>query len=248
MADAREVTQLIPAGSADAQPPNPPEVSRRNVIAAGVIAGITALLGTVKVAMARTTETPISDGVIYPDPNLCIGCLACEVACSDVHRQQGLSAVPRIRILLSDQGKVTAQVSQSSGDKPSFNPMPCKQCPDPECFVVCPTNALLIDPKNKARYIEESVCIACGKCEAACPYEMKGPVTAYAEEFHAKRIFFDPVKQVYTKCDMCRFRPEGPACVSACPVNASIKIGRVKSDHLCLDVKRADETTYKTIA
>jgi Fe-S-cluster-containing hydrogenase component 2 len=49
------------------------------------------------------------------------------------------------------------------------------------------------------------------------------------------RITYDPVKNVYTKCDLCFWREEGPACVQACPVNVRIRQGIIKSDRLCLD-------------
>jgi electron transport protein HydN len=217
--------------------------------AAATVGGVFALLGVAKLPAAAKTELPpLSEGVIYPDPALCVGCGACEVACGQVHAEHGLSGVPRIHILIKDGATVGISIADAkTTGTGGYVPSPCKQCPDPECFVVCPADALQIDGKGGARFIEESVCIACGKCEAACPYPVDGVQALTEEPMHTKRIFYDPKLNVYTKCDMCHWRAEGPACVGACPVNHNIKLGLLKSDHLCLDIKRADETTYKQI-
>jgi Fe-S-cluster-containing hydrogenase component 2 len=58
------------------------------------------------------------------------------------------------------------------------------------------------------------------------------------------RITYDPQRNVFTKCDLCYFRAEGPACVQKCPINIRIKQGIVKSDHLCLDAPKADEARF----
>lgn len=218
--------------------------------AATAVGGIFALLGAVKLPAAAATELPpLSEGVIFPDPSLCVGCSACEVQCAQVHEEFGLSGVPRIHILFKDGAPVGAAIADGKAmNNGGYVPSPCKQCPDPECFVVCPADALKIDGKVGSRFIEESVCVACGKCETACPFPSEGPLALTQENFKAKRIFHDAKKNVYTKCDMCHWRPEGPACVAACPVNHNIKLGLIKSDHLCLDIKRSDEQTYKQIS
>lgn len=217
--------------------------------AAAAVGGIFALLGASKLPAEAATELPaLSEGVIYPDPALCVGCGACEAACGQVHLEAGLSGVPRIHIFAQDGATVGIAIANGTdqGNK-GYLPSPCKQCPDPECFVVCPADALQIADSMGARFIDESVCVACGKCEAACPFPSEGVLAVEQETFEAKRIFYDPDKNVYTKCDMCHWRPEGPACVSVCPVNHNIKLGLIKSDHLCLDIKRSDEETYRQI-
>ena len=208
-----------------------------------------ALLGAAKLPAAAATELPpLSEGVIFPDPSICVGCGACEVACGQVHEAEGMSGVPRIHILVeegSTVGIAIANGKEMGGG--GYVPSPCKQCPDPECFIVCPADALKIDGKVGSRFIQEDVCVACGKCEEACPYPLEGLLALSDQPFKAKRIFYDVKKNVYTKCDMCHWRAEGPACVGVCPVNHNIRLGLIKSDHLCLDIRRADEETYKQI-
>jgi len=217
--------------------------------AAAAVGGIFALLGAVKVpAVAEAELPPLSEGVIFPDPALCVGCGACEVACGQAHREQGLSGVPRIHVLVQDGATIGVAIAtgEQMGNR-GYLPSPCKQCPDPECFVVCPADALRIDGSVGARFIEESVCVACGKCEAACPFPSEGLLALSGERLAGNRIFYDPERHVYTKCDMCHWRPEGPACVGSCPVNHAIRLGLIESDHLCLDIRRADEATYRQI-
>src|SRR5688572_365102 len=80
---------------------DPAELSRRQLLrgAAPVVAFVALeAIGGLGVAKgASPSETKQAEGVIFPDPSLCIGCLTCEVICSTVHREQGLSDVPRIR-------------------------------------------------------------------------------------------------------------------------------------------------------
>ena len=111
---------------------------------------------------------------------------------------------------------------------------------------VCPVNAFRIEGKTGARYIDEEVCVSCGRCAEACPF----PVTSEDRAtnlitLHQKtRITYDADKDVFTKCDLCYWRAEGPACVEACPVNVRIKQGIIKSDVLCLDVPKSDPQTW----
>ena len=78
---------------------NEPEVSRRGFVrGAAAVGAFVALdaIGAVGVARGsepRSKPTVLAEGVIFPDPTLCIGCLTCEVICSRVHREQGLSVL-----------------------------------------------------------------------------------------------------------------------------------------------------------
>src|SRR5436305_11093784 len=77
--------------------------TRRNVLkgataAVGAFIAFEAIGGVSLAAGTSPKSTQLANGVIYPDPSLCIGCLTCEVICSRVHKEQGLSDLPRIRI------------------------------------------------------------------------------------------------------------------------------------------------------
>ena len=77
--------------------------TRRNVLKGGAVAvgafiAFEAIGGVSLASGSAPKSTMLANGVIYPDPTLCIGCLTCEVICSQVHKAQGLSELPRIRV------------------------------------------------------------------------------------------------------------------------------------------------------
>ena len=94
--------------------PDEEDLSRRDFLrrgAAPVVAFIALeAIGGLGLATGTTPkETKLSTGVIFPDPSLCIGCLTCEVICSQEHKREGLATVPRIRIF-NDAATQVAQV------------------------------------------------------------------------------------------------------------------------------------------
>lgn len=61
--------------------------------------------------------------------------------------------------------------------------------------------------ENGIVYVNEEECIGCGLCAKACRYE---PSLINLVESADKK------KRKAKKCDLCRTRPEGPACVQWC--------------------------------
>lgn len=232
------------------------EISRREFLATAA-AGVIAVggLGATGIAMTAAPRHPIdrlSDGVIFPDPTLCIGCLTCEVACTDAHKKAGMSEFSRIRIYKEPSTKVDPEVLKNYPDRGSFIQGVCLQCPDAPCLPVCPVNALHVEPKTGARVIDEKACIACGRCNASCPFDSRAASTQVGEikiEAHTKRVNFDASRSVYVKCDLCYFRPEGPACVEKCPINIRIKQGvlNVEKGRMCLDVPKSDPAHFEKL-
>ncbi|OGO40752.1 MAG: hypothetical protein A2Z04_09035 [Chloroflexi bacterium RBG_16_57_9] len=203
--------------------------------------------GLTRIAMPSGVPVlTLAEGVVLPDPTLCIGCLTCEVICSRVHREHGLSEVPRIRVYNDPTVKVDPKIIKEYPDRGSFRPLGCKMCPNPECLYVCPADALVIELKTGARYIREDKCIACGRCLEACPFPVPGEGIATNQKIfnQTKRISYDPEKNIYVKCDLCYWRAEGPACVERCPVNIRIHQGIIKSDHLCLELPKATPENF----
>ncbi|MFQ5613992.1 MAG: 4Fe-4S binding protein [Anaerolineae bacterium] len=236
-----------PIGTAEksTQPPAPNGLSRREFVrqvGAGFIAVAAAGVGGVNLLSGSVlAQLALSNGVIMPDPTLCIGCLTCEVICSRVHREQGLSDVPRIRIFNYEATVPDPALLEEYGDRGHYLQSPCLMCPDAPCHYVCPADSLVVEPTTNARFIDEDKCIACGRCAEACPFPVFPESEATSGDVLGQktRITYDPVKDTYVKCDLCYWRAEGPACVERCPVNIRIKQGIVKSDRLCLDAPAA---------
>jgi Fe-S-cluster-containing hydrogenase component 2 len=217
-------------------------VSRREFLKqAGAVAASVAFVGIGVPGVIRGAAFPDmaeAGGMIMPDPSLCIGCLTCEVACSDVHREIGLSDVPRIRIYDLASVEVNPDVEQAFGQRGSFYQHVCLQCPDAPCLPVCPVDAVRVEESTGARIIDEGTCIACGKCERACIFPtLDESLATSREQFgQSSRITHDERLDVYAKCDLCYFREEGPACIQQCPVNIAINAGEIQSDVMCLDL------------
>ncbi len=129
----------------------------------------------------------------------CIGCHACEAACSEKNDNPG-------HIAFRSVGYV------EGGCYPDYKrmniSMACNHCDDPVCMKGCPTNAYTKHTEYGAVLQDPETCFGCGYCTWVCPY-------------NAPQL--DPIKGQVSKCNMCVDRLEvglKPACVSACLGNA----------------------------
>ena len=132
------------------------------------------------------------------DPNLCLGCRACQMACN---ANRGLSIgtfwrkVNEVEYL--ENGHIIKYYISST----------CHQCENPECIRLCAQKAYR-KRHDGIVILDSNKCTSCGVCIHACPFE--APVR-------------DPVSANTTKCDYCYSRldnGENPYCVDACPVKA----------------------------
>ena len=129
----------------------------------------------------------------------CIGCHACEAACSEKNENPA-------HIAFRSVGYV------EGGSFPDYKrmniSMACNHCDDPVCLKGCPTRAYTKHTEYGAVLQDPETCFGCGYCTWVCPY-------------NAPQL--DPVKGQVSKCNMCVDRLEvglKPACVSACVGNA----------------------------
>jgi len=130
------------------------------------------------------------------DCDRCIGCKGCQVAC----KLQNTIAL--------GQGRNKVCTIGPSGIFPNlqmyFLPTMCQQCANPTCVEVCPTGACYKDEADGIIKIDRSLCIGCGSCKRACPYDC---INANKE------------LRVADKCDLCASAREcgdTPACVRNC--------------------------------
>ncbi|SHH94523.1 Fe-S-cluster-containing hydrogenase component 2 [Sporobacter termitidis DSM 10068] len=147
---------------------------------------------------ANGSRTYLNHVVQYsPEYSFCAGCTSCEVVCTLVH--DGLVSPSHSRIFVDRDARTMVHTILS-----------CQHCADHPCYDSCPKKgaAMKLD-ENGIVYIDESQCVGCGLCVKACV-------------FTPPRINFvrsaDKEKRKARKCDLCRTRPEGPACVEWCPV------------------------------
>jgi carbon-monoxide dehydrogenase iron sulfur subunit len=121
------------------------------------------------------------------DPSLCTGCRSCEMACSLYHEGKCSPVLSRMRVVKYEAlGK----------NYPSI----CSQCSKPQCLAACADGAIKMNEKTGAVIIDESLCIGCRSCLAACP-----------------QVGFDADRGIAFKCDLCGGEPQ---CARFCPSGA----------------------------
>jgi Fe-S-cluster-containing dehydrogenase component/CRP-like cAMP-binding protein len=101
----------------------------------------------------------------------------------------------------------------------------CMHCTDPVCMIGCPTGSIARDSSDGLVHIDETICVGCGTCASACPYNniSMANIVDPSGRPYLDREASKPIRKA-TKCDMCRDVAGGPACVSACPHDALVRI------------------------
>lgn len=129
----------------------------------------------------------------------CIGCHACEAACSEKNNLPPHLAFRSVGYVEGGSYPDYSRINIS---------MACNHCDDPVCLKGCPTRAYTKFAEYGAVLQDPDICFGCGYCTWVCPY-------------NAPQL--DPVEGHVQKCNMCVDRLEvglKPACVSACLGNA----------------------------
>jgi electron transport protein HydN len=148
---------------------------------------------------------------VIAEPDKCIGCRTCEVACvlahpADVPKGSELSSEnfhPRLKLVRNL--KMTA-------------PVQCRQCENAPCVNVCPSGALFYD-RNIVQLSAER-CIGCQSCVIACPFGAMEMVTRPVGEQNPGAPYAKAAVSVAQKCDLCIDVETGPACMQVCPTKA----------------------------
>lgn len=142
----------------------------------------------------------MGDYIISTNPQRCIACHACEIACKSEKK------LP-LDVTL---GKIVVLGPKMVSGKPKMSSVfvPCFHCEQAWCMDACPTDAIRRREKDGLVYIIDSLCVGCKACITACPW-------------HIPQWNAEDGKVV--KCDMCMDHidaGEEPTCVSVCPTNA----------------------------
>jgi len=141
------------------------------------------------------------------DSSVCIDCKGCMAACKVENSVP--SGYWRNWI---KQEEADFESSQKEGYVAAmhFQPGNCMHCDNPTCVQACPTGATYKDTSDGVVKVNEQLCIGCGSCIPACPYDAR---------------YRHPEKKTVDKCDFCeqrRARGDLPACVTTCPTKARV--------------------------
>ena len=144
--------------------------------------------------MIMDTTTFRTDQEFFVDPQRCIGCHACEMACAEceTNGQLPMISVDYVQRALSPQTSVQV----------------CMHCVEPACAKVCPADAIAKDEFGVVHSANPARCIACNNCVLACPFGVPKMV--------------EPMK-LMMKCNLCYDRTSAgrrPMCATVCPSGA----------------------------
>ncbi len=131
-------------------------------------------------------------------PEKCTACGACAVACmdqKDIDTEAG--------------GRAFCEVFRSEKNgRSEYISRICRHCTDAPCVDMCPMGCIYRVKSVGLTLIDDTDCVACGACAAACPYGA---------------IQFSQNTGKMEKCDGCHARIAAdmmPACIRACPFGA----------------------------
>ncbi|QGZ42601.1 formate dehydrogenase (quinone-dependent) iron-sulfur subunit [Pseudoduganella flava] len=152
------------------------------------------------------------------DVSKCIGCKACQTACSewndlrdDVGGNVGVYDNP---IDLTPQSWTVMRFSEHEKEDGNLEWLirkdGCMHCEEPGCLKACPSPGAIVQYTNGIVDFHEENCIGCGYCVTGCPFDVprisKKDNRAY-------------------KCTLCSDRVavgQEPACVKTCPTGAIV--------------------------
>jgi len=147
---------------------------------------------------------------ILTDVTRCIGCEECVAACRETNHT-GADAPhswQRDPSDLSSSRWTTLVKTQGRSVR-----LHCRHCLDPSCAAACPVGALHKTADGPVVY-DPDICMGCRYCMMACPFGM----TRYEWSSAMPRV---------RKCILCHEsivagKLDRPACVAACPTEATI--------------------------
>ncbi|WP_295455402.1 formate dehydrogenase subunit beta [uncultured Thiodictyon sp.] len=178
-------------------------------------------LQSLDIARRSATTTP-APGARMPlevakliDVTTCIGCKACQVACSewnDIRAEVGHNVgVYDNPLDLSPQAWTVmryAEVEEAGRLQWLIRKDGCMHCSDPGCLKSCPAPGAIVQFKNGIVDFHQEQCIGCGYCVTGCP-------------FNIPRLSQEDGKAY--KCTLCSDRiavGQEPACAKTCPTGA----------------------------
>ncbi|HWR25107.1 MAG TPA: 4Fe-4S dicluster domain-containing protein [Methanosarcina sp.] len=166
-------------------------------------------------------------------PELCMGCRSCEIACAVAHSKtkalfSALGEKPSPKKRITVEHIPAAQMSI---------PITCRQCENAPCVLVCPTKALSQDADTGFVSHNPEHCVDCWTCSTVCPrlvslYHLILVIGCWSSSMKYNHWVIGTRTEAGVKCDLCEGR-DLPACVEACPTHALV-FSEIKNEKLSL--------------
>ncbi|HSH40678.1 MAG TPA: 4Fe-4S dicluster domain-containing protein [Arenicellales bacterium] len=175
----------------------------------------------------------MSRWVMVADLNRCVGCQTCTAACKHTN-----ATAPHVQW----RKVLDLEVGEYPDVRRSFVPVGCQHCADPPCMHVCPSTATG-QRDDGIVTIDYDLCIGCGYCMVACPYQARFKVMESSPAYEGRRMENETAREdparlrVAQKCTFCSDRVDyglengltpgedpaaTPACANACIADALI--------------------------
>jgi len=146
---------------------------------------------------------------ILIDPDKCVGCKNCAIACIQAHRPGGSV----YDLNLSDPKHEPRNTILTNSQK-KYKPLFCRHCANPSCVKSCMSGAMIKNPDTGHVGYDLEKCGQCFMCVMNCPFGVLKPDSATGS--------------FVVKCDFCTEKGSEPQCVKNCPTGA-IRVGEVMS-------------------
>ncbi len=192
------------------------DLSRRRFFKVAGIAGAAAV-GAARPAGAHYSVEEVkaldaSRKAVLVDTTKCIGCRACEAACTEANHlpePDPAASLASRRETDTRTYTVVNQAATAAGSEDRFIKTQCMHCLEPACASACLVRALDKTPNGPVVYHKDR-CLGCRYCMVACP-------------FGVPKYEYESALPYVQKCTFCAGRQaEGldPACTSVCPTGA----------------------------
>ncbi len=189
------------------------DLSRRKFLKLAGAAGAAGAVAAPGVARASTAIASGRGRGLLIDTTRCVGCRACEAACSEKNAlpEPALAGDERVFDVKRTTSPNAYTVVNRYGNtgEARFVKTQCMHCAEPACASACPAKALEKTASGPVVYHQER-CLGCRYCMVACP-------------FGVPQFEYEKAAPYIRKCSFCADRQAAgklPACADACPSGA----------------------------